>query len=181
MRDFDKLEKKLMGQIRLDDNFRGLKSIRSICHRLLHAVARYFPMFPSFRVYLHRLRGVKIGKNVFIGAEVFIDNTYPESVIIEDYVTIIARSLIIGHGFYPRHLRGVLSSSSEHGGVVLKKGCYIGAQAVVLPGVTVGKHAIVAAGAVVTRDVPPYTLVSGVPAKVTRQYDESDVLEEELS
>ena len=52
--------------------------------------------------------------------------------------------------------------------VVIKDDVWIGANAVILPGVTIGRHAVVAAGAVVTKDVPPYTLVGGVPAKVIR-------------
>jgi acetyltransferase-like isoleucine patch superfamily enzyme len=51
----------------------------------------------------------------------------------------------------------------------LKKKCYVGAGAVVLPGVTVGEKAIVAAGAVVTKDVPPNSTVAGAPAKVIKK------------
>jgi acetyltransferase-like isoleucine patch superfamily enzyme len=46
---------------------------------------------------------------------------------------------------------------------------WIGANAVVLPGVTVGNHCVIAAGAVVTKDVPPHSLVAGVPAKIIKQ------------
>ena len=51
----------------------------------------------------------------------------------------------------------------------LQKGCWLGSQVTVLPGVTIGHGAVVAAGAVVTRDVPPNTLAGGVPAKVLRE------------
>ena len=53
--------------------------------------------------------------------------------------------------------------------VVLADDIWVGANAVILPGVTIGKHAVVAAGAIVTKDVPPHSLVAGVPAKVIRQ------------
>ncbi len=53
----------------------------------------------------------------------------------------------------------------------LEDGCWLGAGAIVLPGVTVGKNSVVAAGAVVTRDVPDYSVVVGNPARVVRQYD----------
>ncbi len=53
--------------------------------------------------------------------------------------------------------------------VVLEDDIWIGANAVILPGVTIGQHSVVAAGAIVTKDVPPHSLVAGVPAKVIRQ------------
>jgi len=53
--------------------------------------------------------------------------------------------------------------------VVLEDDIWIGANAVILPGVTIGEHSVVAAGAIVTKDVPPHSLVAGVPAKVIRQ------------
>jgi len=53
--------------------------------------------------------------------------------------------------------------------VILGDDIWIGANAVVLPGVTIGNHSVVAAGAIVTKDVPPHSLVAGVPAKIIRQ------------
>ena len=53
--------------------------------------------------------------------------------------------------------------------VVIEDDIWIGANAVILPGVTIGQHSVVAAGAIVTKDVPPHSLVAGVPAKVIRQ------------
>ena len=53
--------------------------------------------------------------------------------------------------------------------VTIEDDVWIGANAVILPGVTVGNHCVVAAGAVVTKDVPPHSLVAGVPAKVIKQ------------
>lgn len=60
--------------------------------------------------------------------------------------------------------------------VTLENGTWIGARATILPGVTVGSGAVVAAGAVVTKDVAPNTLVGGVPAKVIRVLDEGEIL-----
>ena len=55
--------------------------------------------------------------------------------------------------------------------IVIKKGAWIGAGASILPGVTVGKYAIVGAGAIVTKDVPDYAVVVGIPAKVIKTLD----------
>jgi acetyltransferase-like isoleucine patch superfamily enzyme len=55
--------------------------------------------------------------------------------------------------------------------VVIGNDVWIGANAVILPGVTIGKHCVVAAGAVVTKDIPDHTLVGGVPARIIKQLD----------
>lgn len=53
--------------------------------------------------------------------------------------------------------------------VVLRRGCWIGANVTILPGVTIGENAVVGAGSIVTRDVPPRTVVAGNPARVIRE------------
>ena len=53
--------------------------------------------------------------------------------------------------------------------VTIEDDVWVGANAVILPGVTIGEHCVIAAGAVVTKDVPPHSLVAGVPAKVIKQ------------
>lgn len=166
-----------MGQIPLEEEFRGMGAIKSVCSRVLHAAARYLPMYPAWRVFIHRRRKVKIGNGVFIGSDVFIDNTYPESIVIEDYVTIISRSFIIGHSFIPMHLVKIFNREiPSKPGVTLKKGCYIGAQSIIMPGVTIGECAVIGAGSVVTDDIPEYSMAAGVPAKVIRVFSK-DLIE----
>lgn len=170
-----------MGQIPLEEEFKGFGALRSIRNRLLHSAVRYFPMYPSWRVLIHRIRGVKIGRGVFIGSEVFIDNTYPESVVVEDFVTIISRTFIIGHSFTPVHLKNIFHGHpQEKSGVFLRKGCYIGAQSIIMPGVTVGEFSVVGAGSVVTYDIPPYSIAFGNPARVKRKFTESEVIQASL-
>jgi acetyltransferase-like isoleucine patch superfamily enzyme len=133
-------------------------------------------MYPHWRVKIHRLRGVRIGKDVFIGSDVFIDNTYPQSIIIEDAVTIISRCFIIGHSFTPVHMKKIIRKEMNNkSGVILKKGCYIGAQCIILPGVTVGECTIIGAGSVVTKSIPSYSIAIGVPARITRTFDVDDI------
>lgn len=100
--------------------------------------------------------GVKIGNNVKIRAFTFI----PEGVEIEDDV-FIGPGVMFTNDKYPR-VRGRWRLLKTR----IKKGASIGARAVICPGVTIGEYSIVAAGAVVTKDVPPYAIVAGNPARV---------------
>lgn len=91
-------------------------------------------------------RPARIGDGVFVGPAVVLTNDqYPRAVTVEG-----AR-------------KGVHDWDAV--GIVLEDGCSIGARSVVLPGVTVGRWALVAAGSVVTRDVPPHAVVAGAPAR----------------
>jgi acetyltransferase-like isoleucine patch superfamily enzyme len=121
------------------------------------------------RVKLLKMAGANVGKNVYIGLELFLfDSGRTELLTIEDNVGIGPHCIIVIHSsrsgpmlkeLYPTDMRPV----------TIKTGVSIGARVTILPGVTIGEHAFVAAGAVVTRDVPPYTLVAGVPAVVKKQ------------
>ena len=55
--------------------------------------------------------------------------------------------------------------------IIVEDECWIGANAVITAGITIGKHSVVAAGAVVTKDIPPYSVAVGNPARVIKQYD----------
>jgi acetyltransferase-like isoleucine patch superfamily enzyme len=135
-----------------DEDCRREKFLSAIKNRLLQQVAMSIPGGAGMRVALHRLRGVRIGKNVWIGYQALIETAYPGLVTIGDRVIIGIRSTIIGHF---QELRGVR----------IKDDVYIGACAVILPGVTLGEGAVVAAGSVVTASVPARTVVQGNPAK----------------
>ena len=104
----------------------------------------------------------KIGKNVWIGPFCIIDAT--GGLEIGDNVDISSGVMIFTHS---THLRA-LSGGKMHivrKGVRVESNVYIGSGAIILPGVTIGHHSIVAAGAVVTKNVPPFSIVAGVPAK----------------
>lgn len=166
----------LTGQVPLEKEFSGIQALRSVAGRVLHMAARILPMYPQWRVHIHRWRGVKIGEGVFIGSDVFIDNTYPDSIVIEDYACVTSGCFIVGHYIYPLHLRKVLGEDRPvKKGVVLQKGCYIGPRCIITDGVTIGECAIVGAGSIVTKSIPSFSIAVGSPAKVIRKFSADDV------
>jgi acetyltransferase-like isoleucine patch superfamily enzyme len=174
--DYFKEGRRVTGQVPLEDEFKGVGALRSVLSRLLHSAARYLPMHPRWRVLIHRWRGVKIGNGVFIGADVFIDNTYPDSITIEDYVALTYGSFIVGHFIVPLHLRKVLGEDRlVKRGVILKKGCYVGPKSIITDGITIGECAIIGAGSVVTKDIPDYSIAVGTPARVIKTFTKEDV------
>jgi len=114
-------------------------------------------------LYINYGKNTKIGKNVFINFDcVFLDLggiTIEDNVLIAPKVSLLSE----GHPISPNE-RGSLVPGHIH----IKKNAWIGAGATILPGVTIGENAIVAAGAVVSKDVPANTIVGGVPAKVIK-------------
>ena len=136
---------------------------------ITHLIAMQVP-FGRLKRFFYRLRGTKIGKNVDLSNGVFLEESFPELIEIEDNVDIGPNAIIVTHDSSSRCLDPSLPI--KKGKVVIKRNAYIGAGAIILPGVTVGEFAIVAAGAVVTKDVPPRTIVAGVPARVIGNVDE---------
>jgi len=123
-----------------------------------------------FNVYRGGFPGLSIGDNCFLGDEVLID--LADDITLEDDVTLAERVTILTHvnvGFRDHPLQTYFPSYSK--GVVLKSGCFVGTNATILPGVTVGECGFVGAGAVVREDVSPYHVVGGVPARTIRLLD----------
>jgi acetyltransferase-like isoleucine patch superfamily enzyme len=124
----------------------------SLINRLLHKLAIISPGGTSLRPWLHRKRGCKIGKHVWISQFVYIDELHPEALTIEDNCTIGLRCSIFTHFYW-----GPRKSNLESGKVTLEKNVFIGPHCVILPNVRIGEGAVIKGGTVVTRDVPPFT------------------------
>lgn len=128
-------------------------------------------LFPGLRPAIWRFCGAKVGKNVCIGWEVFLDVMYAKYLTIEDDVWLINRSFILCHRRVMDDYRigdRYKECPQKPRPVIIKKGAAISTCATIMPGVTIGEGAIVGAGALVTKDVPAWTIVAGVPAKVIK-------------
>ena len=131
--------------------------------------------------FCHIMSGAKIGErcslgqNVNVGGKAVIGNgvkiqnnvSIYDSVEIEDDV-FCGPSMVFTNVINPR---AFVERKTEYKKTTLKKGCSIGANATIVCGVTIDEYALVGAGSVVTKDVPPYALVYGNPAKVHGKVD----------
>jgi acetyltransferase-like isoleucine patch superfamily enzyme len=109
-------------------------------------------------------RALRVGANCFIGDEVLID--LAAAVTLEEHVTLAARSTVLTHinvGYRDHPLQPRYPARTAE--VRVRRGSFVGAGAILLPGVTIGPEAFVAAGAVVNRDVQPGEVVGGVPIR----------------
>lgn len=152
----------------LNSSYHGPEDVRRLFSQLIgKEVDRLFMLFPPFNS--------DFGKNITIGENVFIN----AGCKFQDQGGIhIGDGTLIGHNVVLATVNHGLSREKRHWNFVapitIGKNVWIGANATVLQGVTVGDDAVIAAGAVVTKDVAPGTIVGGVPAKFIREIDEDD-------
>jgi acetyltransferase-like isoleucine patch superfamily enzyme len=105
---------------------------------------------------------VKIGDGVQIGADVILETAYPEWISIGNGVQIGTRATVLAH------IHGLAPKKDQWNGYIsvrIEDEANIGVGVIILPNVTIGRGAVVNAGSVVTRSVPPMTMVQGNPAK----------------
>ena len=140
---------------------------------VLQTIAKISP-HAGLTAALQRLRGVHVGKHVYIGPNTTIDELYPGLITIEDYVSIGMGTMIFAHSnptcsleikqkYYPRKVKPV----------VIKRGSWIAPGCIILSGVIVGENSVIGAGSVITGDVEPYNVVAGNPARVIKKLNEA--------
>jgi len=125
----------------------------------------------SIRPKIWRIIGCKVGEGVFIGNDCFPDSTNATLIEIEDGVHIAARCILLCHQrdlnqYYVGEDYGSLPYVRKK--IILKRGCLIGTQSLIMPGVTIGEGAIIGAYSLVTKDIPDWTIATGRPAKVVK-------------
>jgi acetyltransferase-like isoleucine patch superfamily enzyme len=113
-------------------------------------------------------RGVRLNYGISVGST--------KSIRIGDRVRIGPYTMIVDTDFHDAYNRAKRPESRP---VVIEDDVWIGAKASILPGVRIGRGAIVGTGAVVNKDVPPFAVVAGVPAKIIKQLDPSKFVAEE--
>ena len=125
-----------------------------------------------YRSRILRKLGCKVGRGVFVGDYVRVDLNHAQMITIDDHVHIASGTRLLCH---QRDMRTycVGDDYAKLGYTILPihlcKGCLVGMDSFIMPGVTIGEGAVVGAGSLVTKDVPPWTVAAGRPAKVIRQ------------
>lgn len=146
---------------------------RKAFNRFLHLLCRFGPGGATLRPLFHRMRGVQIGKNVWIGDDVYLDNEFPECIEVEDGAMIELRATILAH-------------THGAGRVVIGKNAFIGAGAVVVTSgnrtLVIGEGSVIMASSLVTGNIAPYTLygsdASKPLARITQPFTASTTYEE---
>lgn len=160
----------------LNNRYHTPEELREIMSRLTgKKIDDTFRLFPPF--YTDFGKNISIGKDVFINSGCHFQDqggiTIGDGALIGHNVVLAT----INHDLIPGNGR-----KNQYAPIKLGKHVWIGSNATVLPGVTVGDWAVIAAGAVVTKDVPSYTIVSGIPAKILKTIDKpTEVLNESFS
>ena len=160
------------------------KSIKYLYREtVLYAIwhfSSYFPLFPTFMLIHVRPRtwrwmGARVGRGCLFGYGIYLDVSSLKRLTIGDNVFISSDTLIFLHR---RDLKQYVQGMNPHdipmweGYITIGDNVQIGMRSVIMPGVNIGKGAVIAAGAVVTKDFPPYAIVAGQPAKVIKYVQE---------
>jgi acetyltransferase-like isoleucine patch superfamily enzyme len=138
--------KKTLPPIQLPFTVRARNAVRRLVLRARHA-------------YFTRVWGMNIHPDTLISTEAKLDKSNPRGIHIGEGTAVSFGATILSHDYIRR----------MHVDTRIGRYCQIGARSIIMPGITVGDHSIVAAGAVVTKDVPPNSIVAGNPAKVLRE------------
>ena|SRR5688572_3324671 len=126
--------------------------LKGLWNRMLQEAARVVPGARSIRVHLHRLRGVTIERNVWIGYDCVLETSRP------DLISIGANSVISIRVTLIAHFRGLE-------GIKIENDVFIGPGVIILPNVNIGRGSVIAAGSVVSASIPPMALAQGNPAR----------------
>jgi len=140
----------------------------------LYSLAAKACRLVSYNIYRTRINrlltnGLTIGKNVTIAKNAVIDSGYPYLIRIGNNCSIAEHVRLIAHDAATFKFT---AGYARIGKIEIRDNCFIGDRTTILPGVTIGPNVLVAAGSVVTRDIPPNSCVAGVPARVYGRFED---------
>lgn len=137
------------------------------------------PLAPrKVRPWVLRKIGCHVGKDVFIGSQVWIDSGHADMIYIGDRSHITARSVLLCHKKdLSDYCRGDDYASLPYmkGEIHIGKGCSTGTGTMIMPGVTIGDGSIIGAYSLVTKDIPAWTIATGRPAKVVKRIPSREI------
>lgn len=145
---------------------------------LKKVIKALFPLIPflSLRIFALKICGYSIGRNVYLPSSLVISDlkTRTKNLIIKDRVSIGPNVLIITDSS-PNNsrLKKIFPLLSKT--VIIEEDVWIGANVTILPGVIIEKCSVIGAGSIVTKDVPPFSVVIGNPARIIRTIDENEI------
>lgn len=121
----------------------------------------------DYKTFFRYMGGIKIGNNVSInrGCEFFTSASLGTVINIKDNVVFSPHVKIYSAGHNYKYLN-LLDTSGD---VIINQYAWIGGNSIILQGVTIGEYSVVSANSVVTKDVPPYSIVAGIPAKIIKK------------
>lgn len=157
----------------MSNNHRTIKNVtQGVMNRIFAIFARH--LFPAqLRMPFYKAMGVKVGKGSKIAATVEIDMSAPELITIGKDVWVTRGVMLLCHqrdlSFYEIG-KPVMDCPLKFAPINIKDGVHVGIGSIIMPGVTIGEGAVIGAGSVVTRDVPPYCVAVGAPAKVIKTF-----------
>lgn len=145
--------------------------MRAVIKRLMRILVKFMPGY-RLRPAMLRACGCRVGQNVYVGEDLIIVDepqdwgmiTIGDRVAISPRVTLVVSSR-------PNASRIAPYVPVVHAPIVIGSDTWLGTGVVVLPGIAIGEGAVVGANSVVTRNVAPYTIVSGSPARVMREVE----------
>ena len=147
--------------------------MKQLYHAALMKIAKIIFSY-KIRVKIYKHLGMIIGNGTYIGPGLeVIDETLTDLIMIGNRVTIAPHvTLVVSSG--PNNSKLKYVYPRKFGKIIIQDDVWIGTGVIILPGVTIGKMSIIGAGAVVTEDIPPFSVAVGVPAKVIKKIEVED-------
>ena len=154
--------------------FKQVSFIKRALNKLGKSLAQHFP-YNVIRVIGLRICGYEVGEKVYIGQDLIVASIISENschLRIGNRVAIGPRvTILLSSDANWSRLTEIIPSIKST--VVLEDDSWIGAGVIIMPGITIGKFSIIGSGAVVTKNVDPFTVVAGVPAKLIKKLNEN--------